>query len=320
MEETADFKDRKGLLIFFGIILLVTGGISLLFAVLTIFTIALQQTALPVDQQVPVSTVLLSAFFYVAMGALFMALGVGSIQTKRWAQSLILLLSWLVLIAGAITLVFMFFYAGSLFEQIGAIAPINPVALKFVSIIMYVSITVFLIIIPGIFILVYRSESVIKTVRKYNRQECWTDKCPLPLMAHSFFLLYMAVVPLLFISYGFVSPFFGIFISGWPAALLWFGNSIICVYLAIEVYRLNIRAWYYSLYLVILWIVSSFITLLYNDWMVVYKYMNFPPEQIALMKNMQYLSNSSMLVTILLTFVSYIIFFFYAKKYFRKTN
>ena len=139
-------------------------------------------------------------------------------------------------------------------------------------------------------------------------------------MAHSFFLLYMAAAPLFLISYGFVLPFFGIFLSRWPAALLWFGNSIICVYLAIEVYRLNIRAWYYSLYLFIFWFVSSFITLLYNDWTVVYQYMNFPPEQIALMENMRYLSNNSMLVLIVLTFVSYIIFFFYAKKYFKQEH
>jgi len=137
-------------------------------------------------------------------------------------------------------------------------------------------------------------------------------------MAHSFFLLYMAVLPLFFISYGFVAPFFGTLIDRWPAAFLWFGNSIICIYLAIEVFRLNIRAWHYSLYLFLLWTVSSFVTFIYHDYTDIYEYMNVPAESVALMENMGYISRSNMLVLIVLTFVSYLIFYFYAKKYFKQ--
>ncbi len=137
-------------------------------------------------------------------------------------------------------------------------------------------------------------------------------------MAHSFFLFYIAAIPLFLISFGLVAPFFGIFLGGWSAAVLYFVNSILCIYLAIGVYRLNIRAWHYSLYLLLLWLVSAFITLLYNDWMEVYEYMNLPAEQVALLKDTAYLSNRSMLVMILLTLISYLIFYLYAKKYFRK--
>ncbi len=320
MESTPDFKNRKGLLIFFGVILLLTGGISLLFAVLTLFTIALQQTAAFQGRQIPISSVLLGVFFYTAMAAAFITLGVGSIRTRRWAQSLTLLFSWLVLIAGAVTLVLIIFYAGDMFEQIGAVAQIDPTVLNIVLIITYVFIAVFFILVPGIFILVYQSKSVIKTVQKYDSRENWTDKCPLPLMAHSFFLLYVAIAPLFLISFGLVVPFFGIFLAGWPAAIFYLANSIICIYLAIEVYRLNIRAWHYSLYLFLLWLVSAFITLLNNDWTEVYQYMNIPAEQVAVMKNMGYLSNRSMHIMLLLTFVSYLIFYFYAKKYFKKNE
>ena len=320
MERTASFKDRKGLLIFFGIILLLTGGLCLLFSALTLFTIALPQSGTYAGPPLPLSSVLLSVFIYVAIAALFIVLGIGSIRTRRWAQSLTLLLSWLVFIGGAITLVLIFFYAGSIFEQIGALAQSDPMVLKIVSIIMYISIILFFIIIPGIFILAYRSKSVIETVRKYHPEESWTDRCPLPLMTHSFFLLYIAAAPLFLISFGLVVPFFGIFMGGWPAAVLYFINSIVCIYLAIGVYRLNIRAWHYSLYLLLLWLVSGFVTLLYNDWMDVYEYMNFPAEQVALLRDTAYLSNNSMLVMILLTLISYLIFYLYAKKYFKKVE
>lgn len=317
MEETAEFKDRKGLLIFFGIILLLTGGIALLFALLALSTTALQQTA-AAGQQLPVATVLLGVLMYAAMGAVFIILGIGSIHARRWARSLTLLLSWLTLIAGAVTLVLMIFYARSMFEEIIAITLDDPTILEILLIITYVFITVCLIIIPGIFILVYQSKSVIRTVQKYNPEESWADKCPLPLMAHSFFLLYMAVVPLFLISYGFFAPFFGMFLSGWPAALLWLANSAICIYLAIQVFRLDIRAWYYSLLLFLIWSVSSFLTFLYHDYAEIYEYMNFLPEQVALLENMEYFSRSNILILIAMTFTSYLIFFFYAKKYFKK--
>lgn len=318
MESTEDFRDRKGLLIFFGIILLLTGGISLLFSVLTLLTLALPQTGAYAGQQLPLSSVFLSVFFYIAMAAVFIALGIGSIQARRWAQSLTLLLSWLVLLGGAMILVFMFFYAGSIFEQIGALTQEDPVVLKTVSLITYISIMVFLIIIPAIFILVYRSKYVVQTVRKYHPEESWTDKCPLPLMAHSFFLLYISIIPLFFISYGFFAPFFGLFLIGVPAAMVWLANSLICIYLAVQVFRLDIRAWHYSLFLVVLWTISSFITFLYHDYIEIYKHMNIPYEQYGLLENMDYFSRSNVLILISLSFVSYLIFYFYAKKYFKK--
>jgi len=137
-------------------------------------------------------------------------------------------------------------------------------------------------------------------------------------MAHSFFLLYIAVIPLFFISYGFFAPFFGMFLSGWPAALLWLANSAICIYLAIQVYRLDLRAWLYSLYLFLLWSVSSFFTFLYHDYVEIYEYMKIPSEQIALMDNMDYFSRGNILILIVVSFISYLIFFIYAKKYFNK--
>ncbi|MBN2318494.1 MAG: hypothetical protein JXR49_05425 [Acidobacteria bacterium] len=318
MESTQDFKDRKGLLIFFGIILLLTGGICLLFSAIMLITTALPQPGIYADPQLQLSALLIGVFFYSAMAAFFIALGIGSIQARRWARSITLLLSWLVLIAGVVSLVYMFFYSGVLIEQIAYLTKSGSMVMELVSIIMYISIIVFLIIVPGIFILVYRSKVVIQTVRKYHPEESWTDRCPLPLMAHSFFLLYMAVSPLFLISFGLVAPFFGIFIGGWPAAIVWFVNSLLCIYLAIGVYRLQIRAWHYSLYLFLLWLVSAGITLLYHDWTEVYEYSNFPAEQVALMESIPNMSNNSMFVMLLLTLVSYLIFYFYAKKYFKQ--
>ncbi|MBN2243696.1 MAG: hypothetical protein JW793_13500 [Acidobacteria bacterium] len=99
---------------------MLTGGISLLFSLLTLSAIALERTAASAGPQLPVATVQMSALVYVAIGIVFIA--------------------------------------------------------------------VFLIAVPGIFILVYQSRSVVKTVQEHDPGESWTDKCPLLLIAHGFFL------------------------------------------------------------------------------------------------------------------------------------
>jgi len=83
-------------------------------------------------------------------------------------------------------------------------------------------------------------------------------------------------------------------------------------------YRQHIRAWHYSLHLIVKGCVSAFITLLSNDWIDVYQYLNFPSEQVSLMESMPYMSNNSIFMMLWLTLISYLIFYFHVKKYFKK--
>src|SRR4051794_12199788 len=53
----------------------------------------------------PERTLIFTAAFYIVLGACFAALGIGSIMAKRWARALILVVSWMWLIVGVVSLV-----------------------------------------------------------------------------------------------------------------------------------------------------------------------------------------------------------------------
>lgn len=318
MDEHSDFKDRKGLLVFFGIVKLLFGVVAFLFFLLILLSLVFfQNTNITGTQQVSAGSVIPGAIIYLVLGTIFLVLGIGSIKKTRWARSLTLLFSWMAFILGIVVTILMAFLLNDIFNSVDPAISNNPTLLFFVKIFMFLFYIVIMVIIPGIFILVYQSRNVIKTVQKYDLKERWTDRCPLPLLALSFILLYGSISPLFMVSTGYVIPFFGTILSGLPATILHLVNSIICIYLAIQIYKLNIRAWYYSLYFYLFWIISSFVTFLFNDLMDIYHYMNISPDQLKVIENMGFLTNKNMLLMIVPGVILILIYILYIKRYFK---
>jgi len=275
MEDVNDFKDRNGMLSFFGVLFLMMGLLSLLVFLVAIVSVSVMPDTVQQSQPESMSSVFVGLAMYLVAAAVFITLGIGSIKTTRWARSLTLLLSWITFITGIYVLVFIIFWGSGMFEQIGSNAQNANVAF-FAKVLLYTFTIFFLIILPGIFILFYRREDVIKTVEKYDLKERWTDSRPLPILALCFLFVYAFFTPFFYIAYGFVAPFFGVFLTGLPAAIILFANSAVSLYLALEIYRMKGQAWYYTLYLSLFWIASVLITLLFNDFLDIYKHMNLP--------------------------------------------
>src|SRR5438132_6421360 len=97
------YKDRRRGLIGFGIVEIVIGCVVALFLPLSFFGQALsaKATGAPPNYQVIVTTALL----YGLLALLFIWLGVGSIQSRRWARALSLILSWTWLLTGIATVI-----------------------------------------------------------------------------------------------------------------------------------------------------------------------------------------------------------------------
>jgi hypothetical protein len=318
MDEHSDFKDRKGLLVFFGVVKLLFGVVAFLFFLLILFSLVFfQNTNIAGTQQNTVGTVIPAALIYLVLGTIFIILGVGSIKKTRWARSLTLLFSWMAFITGIVVTILMAFLINDIFNNVDSAISQNPTLLFFVKIFIFVFYILFLIIIPGIFILVYQSRNVIKTVQKYDPKERWTDKCPLPLLALCFILLYGSLSPLFMVSTGYVIPFFGTILSGLPAVILHMANSIICIYLAIQIYKLNIHAWYYSLYFFMFWVISSFVTFLFNDLMDIYHHMNISPDQLKVLENMGFFTTKNMILMCTPVIIISLLFLLYIKRFFK---
>ena len=317
METTVDFKDRKGIIIFLGIVQILLGVISLLFFVLTLFSLFIAAGIQAEGaQQIDPYASFMGSLVYLVLAGLFVVLGIGSIQMKRWARVLSLLFSWLTLLAGVLTFLFLILFFTDIMNSAAQHELNDPRIMAIVQIIMYTIIILFLIVIPGLFVLAYSNGQVTATFEKHDSRMRWTDKCPVPVLALSFCLLYVSISPLFYVWYGWVIPFFGVFLTGVPAALLIILNSGLCVYLALQIYILNPKSWVYTVSFYSFWAVSFLLTLLTNEFIDMYRLMNFPQLQLEMLERMPFLTSDNMILFLLVLSVPLYGFFWYIRKYF----
>jgi hypothetical protein len=317
MEAHDEFRDRRGLITFIGIVQLLLGALSLLFFVITLISVlALPQSSAENARQLNTGGVMLGAIFYLVIAAVFAVLGIGAIIVRRWARNLTLLMSWVTIIVGLIVVLFMLVFLGDILSNTPNARQMTPEMYTAIQVTISLVMSVFLILIPALFIWAYQSKNVVLSFNKYDPKERWTDKCPLPVLGISFSLLYTSIVPVFYFSYGFVIPFFGNFITGIPAFLILLINSTVCIYLAIQVYRLVPKSWQYTIILNSLWIASFLITLMSRDILDMYRLMDFPAQQLAILEGMNFLTSGNMLIIMFIFAVAWFAFLVYARRYF----
>ena len=109
----------------------------------------------------------------------YSALGLGSFYAKRWARTLLLLLSWFNFLIGLLSLPLIYWYGNHMTTTVPPTIPppAHPSALAMVA---YGFISS--VLIPYAFIRFFSSEDVIKTCEAKNPVPAWTDACPLPVM------------------------------------------------------------------------------------------------------------------------------------------
>ena len=94
-----DYRDQTVWLIVFGIFQILIGCFCWLMSPLTLVC-AVPQPGMPPGTTPEVRMMIPAVIFYFALGVAFISLGIGSIRCRRWARTLIVLLSWVWLIAG----------------------------------------------------------------------------------------------------------------------------------------------------------------------------------------------------------------------------
>ena len=121
-------------------------------------------------------------------------------------------------------------------------------------------------VLPGIWMLFYRSKNVKMTCEVRDPVPRWTDRCPLPVLAVSLWAAVGTVAMLLFpIFYGGVLPFFGIFLSGISGSAVWLVIAVLWGYSARALYRLERSGWWILLAGTCLFSLSGFITYWRHD-------------------------------------------------------
>jgi hypothetical protein len=115
----------------------------------------------------------------------FIWMGIGSVRARRWARALILVSSWLCLTYGILASVILLESIPHAFTRMVARGETSSSKIPA----MWAEAIAFLatvsVVIPGLFILLYRGRDVQATCQSRDPQTRWTDKCPLPVLAIS---------------------------------------------------------------------------------------------------------------------------------------
>jgi len=250
---TEDSRDRSTGLAIFGAAEVLIGLACASLIPLTIATAALSPI---IDLRVMLPS--LALYGLIAVG--FITLGVGSIRARRWAVALTLSLSWVWLITGIFTMALSLWLLPGIWSSLGAASGLDPGAAQVVAIAITLFLGLIYVVLPGAFILFYRSPNVMATCRSRDPQPDWTDRCPQRLLAltvaYALGVLSIVAVP----AYGYVFPFFGRMLSGAAGAVCWVIVLVLSAALAWGTSRREPWAWWTALAAAAIGGVSSALT------------------------------------------------------------
>lgn len=314
------FKDRSSLLIVFGAVQIILGALCALFIPLMLLGVVVSRNA--GAPSAPLSSHLVAVVIYFGLAVSFIWLGVGSIQCRRWAHALTLIASWIGLISGiSITIVFTAVLPVSFLAGMHAAnnqnAGVSTGVMAAILTFMIVIFAVCLIGIPTAFVIFYSRRNVLETCRRRDPVERWTDRCPLPVLAACVLFISGAVYSLFFGITTPIFPFFGKYITGIPAGIVFVFFAALDFFLAWAVFRRRIFAWWLAVCVIGIRIISYAITFERRNILEAYSRLGWSSASIQMLRQNP-IARSGVIqwwgLGVSLVFLGYLI---YLKKYFK---
>ena len=304
----------------FGIFTILLGCLCGLFVPLML----LGQLAAPKATQTSISALLPAMMMYGGLAVALVWLGIGSIKARRWARALLLIFSWSWLVMGLVVLALMAFVMPKIMANMPASGSPNqpalpPEAMAAAMTVMLVVFGVIFIILPAAWVFFYKSEHVKNTCEIRDPVTRWTDACPLPVLG--FCLWLFLGVPMLLImplTGHCVMPFFGMFLTGLPGALLCLAIAVIWGYSGWSLFKLESRGWWLILIALCVSMVSGLLTFARHDAVEMYQLMNYSQAQIEEMQKTGLLQGQSMKWLTVYSMLPFLIYLLCIKKFLRR--
>jgi hypothetical protein len=317
-----DYHDRSTGLIIFGIIQIVLGLFCALFIPFTLLSVYIARKS-PMGAM-PAGYYVLTISTYAAMSVVLITLGIGSIRKQRWARDLTLIASWMWLIYGSVTLIMMtIILPSSMMAGMRAAAASNPRAGGLpagigavIATLMLAFMAVFMVVLPIIFLVFYKKKDVQETCKRYDPILRWTERVPLPVLAGSILYAIGALHSLLSSFTIPIVPFFGRYLTGFPAAGAFLLTCAINAALAVLFYRKAIAGWWGAIAMILLQGVSIAFTIGRGNMLEAYARSGWSSQQLQLLQsNPMYRSGGFLWFAIfaMLIFLGYLI---WVKRYF----
>ncbi len=266
---------------------------------------------------------------YALLAVALLALGVGSLQMKRWARALTLVTSVYWLIMGALitillTAVLPVILRSALAQahQNGASAPSPEISTGVMAVFLTLFIifaAFFLVLVPIAFVVFYSRQDVAETCRRRDPVERWTDRTPLPVLGASVVLFTGAVYLLLMGTTTPLFPFFGHYLTGLAASVCFIGMSALDAYLAIALFRRQPSGWWIAALTVPVRLFSMVLTYSKADMMQAYAKMGMSDAQLKMMNSNPMFRSHVLLWWSLISMILFFGYLLWLKRYFKTT-
>lgn len=252
------YKNRRGWLIAFGIFEILIGCVLLLLIALMYFGLrhAPPNAAPPADAA---TGMVMVAVMYGTLAILFVIVGIGNVQLKRWARITMLVVSWCWLAIGVLGTAMVAFLMPVILQTTGqqSSSPMPAGVDKVVRIVMFSAMAVFLILLPAIFLLFYNGKNVKATVNDVSNSGPAGPRKPVTVIVATVWFALGALTVLVVFQRP-ALPLFGLIVVGWGARLTAAVSSVISGWLAWNLYRQRAIAWR----LAVAWISCNWASLL----------------------------------------------------------
>jgi hypothetical protein len=276
-DATPEFKDRTVGLVVFGVVSILIGLFCALLIPLAFLSVALSESTSGVG--VDVRSAWAAAAMYGMMAVAFVWLGVGSIRARLWACELLLSLSWIWLLTGICALLIGLFVVPAAIGEATSASMILPELTMGVIVVTLGVVALVNVVLPGLFVLFYRSPHVAATCRARDPRPQWIDACPRRLLTLTIVWALLAVSVFMMPAYNFIFSLFGLLLTGAAGAALWTLVLIVCGALALGTCRRAPWAWWGGVGLILAAAVSSVLSVLRYDVAEILALMNLPEEQ-----------------------------------------
>ncbi len=240
----------------------------------------------------------ISMGFLLYLTGWFIVMGLGSIKARRWARALLMVGAWGSIFFGTLALALVLYILPEVYGLFSDSNLVSPrVALNILNF-SVAGLIFLLVVLPLASVVFYGLNGVKATCERRNPAPCWTDRCPLPLLAMSFISALGSLSIVIGATTHYVVLFFGYVVSGIPGALVVAAISMASGYVGWGAYTRRMHAWWGAYALVLLTSSSMMLTFAELDMIDLYMQMGYTLEQVGALEELRPINST------LLTFLS----------------
>jgi len=319
MAAPTNFKDRRFWLIMCGAVEVLLGLVAAAMIPLTAFTMFMSSRTGAGASLADLPQLISALLVYFGTAVFLFCMGIGAMLAKRWAHTLMLAVGWIWLVMGSLIAVASLGVLPAALDALAKSGTGTPLAHAVVFVFTIVLVTVFCIALPGAVVAIYQEKNVRATVRYWDPVPRWPDACPLPVLIAAL-MAALNVVSSLGALTDPTYPFFGMSLTGIPAALVNIIVALVAGWMGYALYRLSLAGWWTALALGLAEEVSAIITSIRQGHAALPAQDGLTPQQLEAMNNWTVMGLNGNLVVSIVASLLYLGFLVYLRRYFSRTN